>query len=150
MFINLYIVLYWHGDKTNYFATISIYTTNMSDTITNQFFILVNVHFLSKIMCYVRKRIHSSFSSVHLAWQYTGDTTFVTFPKQTSDAINPSEANKTVNVALPYVGPTCRGQGDACHALKSIIVYTYVAYYTGVQFDKLRQLTSYYSCYGYL
>ena len=26
----------------------------------------------------------------------------------------------------------------------------YVAYYRGVQFDKLRQLTGYYSCYGYL
>ena len=28
--------------------------------------------------------------------------------------------------------------------------FSYVAYYRGVQFDKLRQLTGYYSCYGYL
>ena len=27
---------------------------------------------------------------------------------------------------------------------------SYVAYYRGIQFDKLRQLTGYYSCYGYL
>ena len=35
-----------------------------------------------------------------------------------------------------------------CSLLLQLIAY--VAYYRGVQFDKLRQLTSYYSCYGYL
>ena len=39
---------------------------------------------------------------------------------------------------------------DTVSCFQEQVPCTYVAYYRGVQFDKLRQLTGYYSCYGYL
>ena len=56
------IVLHWHGAESNYFATKTIYSTNVCGAKHDKFFILVYVDFFTKVACHVWNWIPSSFT----------------------------------------------------------------------------------------
>ena len=66
------IVFYWHWYKPHYFATVSVHCTYMSDTIHDQFFILINVEFVTKIICMIWNWVHfpscSCSSCLQIRW----------------------------------------------------------------------------------
>ena len=56
------IVLHWHEAESNYFATKTIYSTNVCGAKHDKFFILVYVDFFTKVACHVWNWIPSSFT----------------------------------------------------------------------------------------
>ena len=59
MFINDDTILHGHGHEPHYFATVSIYSTNVCAPKHNQLFVLVYVELFSKVVGPVRNRVCS-------------------------------------------------------------------------------------------
>ena len=62
VFINFFVVLDWHSNKCYNFATVTISCTDMCDPIHHQLFILVYMHFVTKVVSRIRNWIQLSGS----------------------------------------------------------------------------------------
>ena len=101
------IVLHWHCCKSHNLSTTAIICTDFSQSIHCQFFILVHVQFVTKIVNMVRIRIGLPGSVGIFLWTwYRGETIDKAFPMRLSPADISQLAIYPFTIFLPHVGPT--------------------------------------------
>ena len=102
--VNSVVVFDWHSSKRHNFTAKSINCTYVRYSKHHVLLVLVDVQFLTKIICLVGSRVRHSRSRVSAGLRVQRRNKPQRLPY--SPALSPLDANTPVNVRRPYTGPT--------------------------------------------